>query len=392
MRRVVITGIGPVCANGIGKDEFWKSLLDKKMVLKEVPPEFEENYRFKSHFFVPKPDLPQEDLNSMMEGMSQIAVVAAKLAVEDAGLDDCEHAGVILGVGMSSLKTGFESYDAHIGGEGRYNRMVVPMLMPNSAAAWVSILLGAKGMSYTVNASCASGAVAIGEAFLSIKSGRLDAAITGGAECLDDGYGAIMRGFDILTTLTVSEDGRPMPFSKNRSGFLFNMGSGCVLVLEELEHAKRRGADIYAEITGYASNSDGYSIVQMPRDGRTIMKLFDMAKGIEIDYFNTHGTGTVQNDEIEAGVIKEIWSETQPLINSTKGILGHSIGASSALEAAVTALSVKTGLVHGNITRDTIDGLNIPADTVEMDIRHALSASYGFGGHNTLLMFSRYER
>ena len=390
MRRVVITGIGPVCATGIGKDEFWGNLLSGKMHLREIPPEYETHYRFKSRFFVPKPDLPPEGLKNTMEEMSKIAVVAAKLAVEDAKLKELRPAGVILGVGMSSLRTGFESYMAHVTGAGRFSRMVIPMLMPNSAAAWVSMLLGAKGVCYTVNASCASGAAAIGEAYRHIQSGGLDLALTGAVESLDDGKGAIMRGFDMLTTLTQSEDGRPAPFSRDRSGFLFNMGAGCVLVLEALEHAERRGAEIYAEITGFASNSDCSSIVQMPENPAEIRKLFDIAKDVKIDYFNAHGTGTIQNDQIEADLLKEIFGGGgQPLINSTKSILGHCIGASSAVEAAVTAMTLKTGFVHGNIAENTIEGLNIPAETVKADVRHALSASYGFGGHNTLIMLSK---
>ena len=391
MRRVVITGIAPVCANGIGKDKFWKSLLNKEIILKEVPREFESNYSFKSRFFVPKPELPPEDLNNMMEEMSRIAVVAAKLAVEDANIKNPEIDGILLGVGMSSLKTGFESYNAHVNGEGRFNRLVIPMLMPNAASDWVSILLGVKGPCYTINASCASGSAAIGEAFLNIKNGRFNVALAGGVESLDDGRGAIMRGFDTLTALTTASDGRPTPFSNNRSGFLFNMGAGCILVLEELDRAIQRGANIYAEIVDYAANSDACSIVQMQDNGGSIPKLFEIARGIKIDYFNAHGTGTVQNDGIEAKVIKEIWGNDQPFVNSTKGIIGHSIGASSAIEAAVMALSIKTGIIHGNITKDVIEGLRLSQDAVETDVKYALSASYGFGGHNTLLLFSRYN-
>jgi len=391
LRRVVITGIGPVSSNGIGKEDFWNSLLNKQMVLRAVPEEFEKNYLFKSRFFVPKPELPQEGLNNMMEESSKIAVVAAKLAVEDAQLKDYSDAGVIIGTGMGSLKTGFTSYVAHVHGEGRFNRMGIPMLMPNSAAAWISITQGTQGTNYTINAACASGSIAIGEAFLHIKNGRLDTALTGGVECLDDGYGAIMRGFDMLTTLTKSQEGKPMPFSKDRSGFLFNMGAGCVLVLEELDKAKKRGARIYAEIVDYASNSDANSIVQMLPTGEKIQELFLMTKDIDIDYINTHGTATVQNDEIEAAVIRTVFGKHQPLINSTKGILGHSIGASGALEAAVTALSLKNGLVHGNITECVLEGLNLSIDSVDTNIHYALSASYGFGGHNSLLMFRRYE-
>ncbi len=391
MRRVVITGIGLVGAHGIDKEKFWNSLLEKQTIICPVPTEFEKTYRFKSRFFVSAPQLPMDGLNNMMEDIAKIAVVAAKLAVEDTNLSACTDTGVILGVGMSSLKTGLQSYTAHISGNGRYHRMGIPMLMPNSAAAWVSISLGAQEMCYTLNAACASGTIAIGEAFLHIKNGRLDTALTGGVDCFDDGCGAIMRGFDMLTTLTTAKDGNPMPFSKQRSGFLLNMGAGCILVLEELEHARRRGADIYAEILDYKSNNDANSIVQMLPSGAKILDLFNNSRGVKIDYLNSHGTATIQNDAIEAEVIGKVFGDSQPFINSTKGIIGHSIGASGAIEAAVTALSIKHKLIHGNITKDIIDGLNLPLDTMKVDIQKAISVSYGFGGHNALLMLGRCE-
>lgn len=203
-----------------------------------------------------------------------------------------------------------------------------------------------------------------------------------------------MRGFDMLSTLTRAVDGRPQPFSKQRSGFLFNEGAGCVLVLEELEQARSRGADIYAEIVGYEAGSDTYSIVQMDPRGENIASLFEkIGKGIKVDYLNAHGTGTTTNDEIEGEVIKRIFGEksNQPYINSTKGILGHSIGASGALEAAVTALSIKESRVHGNLTSDPLDDLNLPLKTLTTPIEYALSASYGFGGHNALILFKRYQ-
>lgn len=391
MRRVVITGIGPICANGTGKDEFWKSILQKQIILNPVKSEFERNYCFRSRFFVPTPQINQDGMNSTMSEMAKIALSCTKLAIDDAGLNNCSDAGVILGVGMNDLRNSFESYNAHIKGEGWFNRMVIPMLMPNSASSWISIFLGAKGMNFTVNAACASGNIAIGEAFRHIKNGDIDVVLTGGVDCLDDRQGAIMRGFDMLGALTNSEDGYPRPFSRNRSGFLFNMGAGCVLVLEELEKAKNRGAGIYAEIVDYKSNCDGYTIIQMNPDGESILSLFDMIKNIDIDYMNAHGTGTVQNDEIEAAIIRKVWGEKQPLINSTKGIIGHSIGASAALEAAVTALSIKTGTVHGNLTDNQFENLNLPIDTTETEIEYALTASYGFGGHNSLLLLKRYS-
>lgn len=391
MRRVVITGMAPVCANGIGKKEFFHSLFQKEINLREVPREYEKHYKFKSRFFVPKPELPELSFGPAMEEMSKIGVVSARLALEDARLTDVTSAGVIVGVGMGSLKTGLESHQAHVSGEGRYNRMVIPMLMPNSVAAWIAIDTKAQGMCYTVNAACASGAAAIGDAFTQIRYGNMDCVIAGGVECMDEGTGSIMRGFDVLTALTKSESGYPMPFSKKRSGFLFSMGAGCILILEEYEAAKRRGADVYAKIIDYRCNCDAGSIVQIAADGKQMEALFETAKELPIDYINTHGTGTVQNDEIESDMLKRVFGKKLPLMNATKGLIGHSIGASAAVEAAVTAYAVKHNIIHGNITEDTIDGLNLPQDTTEAEITYALTTSYGFGGHNTMILMRKCD-
>ena len=390
MRRVVVTGLAPVSIHGIGKKAFFDSLMQKTMILSEVPPEYEVSYKFKSRCFVPAPAVDLEN-STLMEEMSKLAVVSAKLAVEDAKLQACEHCGVMMGVGISGLKTGFESYEAHISAKGRFNRMCIPMLMPNAAAAWIAITLGAQGLCHTVNAACSSGAVAVGEGFLHIKNGTADCILAGGCEALDDGIGAIMRGFDMLTTLTLSQDGKPNPFSENRSGFLFNMGASCTLVLEELEHAKRRGADIYAEIVDYRANCDAYNIVQMQTDGHKIRELFEAVKDINVDYINAHGTGTMLNDKIESSVFLDVFGANQPLVNSTKGIIGHTIGASGAIEAATTAYSIKNGMVHGNVTNNVLPNLNLPMDTVAWDIENAISVSYGFGGHNTLLLMRKYH-
>lgn len=328
------------------------------------------------------------------------------------GLENC---GIIIGTGMSSLQTALESYTAHMGGtdksesesgsgsgsnlnansnKPRFNRMVIPMLMTNSPAAWISILFGLKGFSYTLNAACASGTYALGEAYRTILSGRCDVILAGGVEALVEKNGAIMRGFDMLSTLTRAKDGRPQPFSQQRSGFLFNEGAGCVLVLEELESARKRGANIYAEIVDFESCSDAYSIIQLDPTGDSITGLLQkITQGIKVDYLNAHGTGTSANDDIEAKVIQRVFGaeSTQPFINSTKGILGHSIGASGALEVALTALSIKESIVHGNLTSDPMDNLNLPLETFATPIDYALSASYGFGGHNALILLKRYD-
>lgn len=389
MRRVVITGIGPVCAGQSGKKVFFDSLLEKKTLLSPIPEHFEQYYTYHSRHFVPAPDISHAAKN--MEGISCLALDSTKLALEDAGLSDLSGAGVILGVGMSSLGTGFTSYQAHSTNQGRYNRLVIPMLMPNAPAAWISLKYGADQFSYTVNAACASGTVAVGEAYRKIASGECSRILTGGVDYLVDPYGAVLRGFDSLRALTVSADGLPRPFSKHRSGFLFNMGAGCALILEELSAARRRGAEIYAEIAGYCCRTSAENIVQMPRTIQSIKQLFDIAKGEPVDYFNVHGTGTPQNDALERDLIADLWGSEQPFISSTKGIIGHSIGASGALEAACTALSIKHGIVHGNLTQDVIDGIDCPQDSRALKVRSALSASYGFGGHNALLLLRRYE-
>ncbi|PKM89529.1 MAG: beta-ketoacyl-[acyl-carrier-protein] synthase family protein [Firmicutes bacterium HGW-Firmicutes-12] len=430
-RRVVITGIGPATALGIGKKAFSESIYGLQTCLAQVPEEYEHNYKFKSRFFVPNPEFSLVDLGihkaseNMMEEASRLAVLCAKLALDDAGIqlekgekymqiEDRDDCGVIIGIGMSSLQTALESYVAHItrtadrtyeriddktGGNSlhnrpRFNRMVIPILMTNSPAAWISILFGIRGFSHTVNASCASGSYALGEAYRNILAGSCDLVLAGGVEALAEKNGAIMRGFDMLSTLTRSEEGRPLPFSRKRSGFLFNEGAGCVLVLEELERAQKRGADIYAELVGYEAGSDAYNIVQMEPSGDNIVRLFQKLVGdIRIDYLNAHGTATIANDDIESRVIQRVFGskEKQPYINSTKGILGHSIGASGALEAAVTALAIKESRIHGNITTEPLDNLNLPLESIDTSIEYAISASYGFGGHNALLLLRRYE-
>ncbi|MCK5838909.1 MAG: hypothetical protein KAG99_03625, partial [Bacteroidales bacterium] len=289
LKRVVITGLGPVTSIGAGKQEFWKNLLDSRIKLCKIPEQFKKNYKFHSEFYIPFPEIDIADYDfptkyeALMEETSKLAVVGAKLALEDAGIaltDEriYKNGMVLLGIGFCSRKAGFQAFASHTLGvnsellsdyglSARYNRMVIPSIMPNSAASWISILCGIQGPNYTINASCASGTYAIGEAYRNIKNGLADFVITGGIECLQDNSGTIMRGFDSLGTLTKSEDGLPRPFSKKRSGFLFSEGGGGILILEELESALKRGADIYAEIIGYESCSDAYSLVQIDESG-----------------------------------------------------------------------------------------------------------------------------
>lgn len=422
MRRVVITGIGPVTSIGIGKDVFFDNILSNRVCVKPIPENYEIGYKFKSRYYSPHPavDLGEygfpQYYTKVTQGEVKLSLIAGALALEDAGftidrgknnfiVPELSGCGVIVGIGISSLETGFHSYLAHIikdksqipaaldAVKVRYNRMVVPMLMPNSVASWISITYGLKGISYTVNAACASGIFAVGNAYQRIKYGPEDVILTGGVECLSDGFGGIMRGFDVLGVLTQSPDGIPYPFSKTSTGFLFSQGAACILVLEEYQHAIKRGVPIYAEVIDFQSNSDAHNIVQMEPSGAQIKQLLhNLNQGRHIDYLNAHGSGTLVNDDIEADAIAEVFGskEHQPYINSTKGILGHTLGASGALETAVTALSIKKSQVHGNRVPFPRENLNLVDKSIETEVNMAISTSYGFGGHNAGIVLKKH--
>jgi 3-oxoacyl-[acyl-carrier-protein] synthase II len=422
-RRVVITGIGPVTSAGIGREAFFEGVWQQRVWPQPLPAAYTGTWSFHSKWYVPLPNLALEEhhlqiaYEKAMHPEDRMVVLGAKLALEDAGLPvglGREHrilegafadVSLILGTGLSSMQTACESYLAHtlprevlqtVAPERHviFNRMVVPKTMPNSPAAWASICFGLTGSCFTLNTACASGTYAIGEAFRRIKDGYDQVVLTGGVESLRDESGFTMRGFDVLGVLTQSSDGWPRPFSQRRSGFLFAEGGACLLVLEELEHALRRHAQIYAEITDYRCNSDANHIVQIDPAGVQIVRLLRALAGEKrLDYLNAHGTGTAASDEVEARAVQAVFghSQTQPLINSTKGILGHTLGASGAIEAAVTALAVARGTVHGNRTDDPIPDLNLPLVAVEGAVERALSVSYGFGGHNGGIVLEKYH-
>lgn len=419
-RRVVITGIGPITSIGIGKDIFWRSLLNREFSVSPLPAEFERHYAYHSRWYVPLPQVSLIDygmqfhFESAMQQEDRMAIAGAKLAFEDAGfplelserrilVKDLDSCSVLIGTGIGGLETAFESYCAHrltreqlsscaSPKKIKYNRMVIPATMPNSPAAWVSICFGINGQCATINASCASGTMAAGEAFRRIRDGYDSVVLCGGVECLRDSSGAIMRGFDMLGALTKSPDGIPRPFSKSRSGFLFSEGGACMLVMESLEHALSRHARIYAEMLEYRACSDAANILQIEKEGRQITRMLGtLSGGRKIDYLNAHGTGTETNDEVEALAIQRVFgdAERQPFISSTKGILGHTLGASGAVAAAVTALSIAHDTVHGNLTDHPMENLNLPISSLRSPVHHALTVSYGFGGHNAGLLLGK---
>jgi len=412
-KRVVISGIGMVTSHGIGKEQVFSSIVKGTNRIQPIPDSFSGYYQFKSRFYVPFPEFTlstygiASKYGKRMQDEDRTALLCALLAIKDAGfpvekrdtrfaVKELSHSGILLGTGFSGLQTAFHSYCAHVCKEKavhQYSRIVIPLMMPNSVSAWVSIFFHIKGGAVTMNASCASGTTAIGRAFRLIQNGHYTSILAGGVECLKESTGAIMRGFDVLGALTKSADGSPRPFSKQRSGFLFSEGGGCIIVLEELEHALKRGAPVYAEVVDYRENSDAYSIIQIDPDPVQIIQLLHDLKGERnIDYINTHGTATISNDSAEAKAITSVFGkkEEQPIISATKGILGHTIGASGAIETAITALSINRNIIHASGVEDPLD-INLAQHTMNKGITFALSVSYGFGGHNAGIVLKKFH-
>ncbi len=421
-RRVAITGIGAVRSICKGVEPFWDSICNLELDTRPIPETYKQNHKWKSLFHVPAPipDIERYEFHPLfvkaMDKTSLLTVDAAGLALEDGGfnfkreghtfsVEGIESGAVYIGVGVNNLHAAVVAQNTNMFGHDKklledygfptkYPTMSAVNVMANAPAAWTSILFGIKGENFCLNSACSSGTYAIGEAFRKIKDGYYDAAVAGGAECLEVPYGATMRSFDVLSALTKSPVGNPEPFSKNRSGFLFGEGGSAVIILEELEKAQKRGAKIYAEIVDYCSNSDAYNIVQLKEGSESIKSmLMVLSNGRKIDYLNSHGTGTELNDRIESEIIQQIFGdiEHQPAINSTKGILGHTVGASGAFEAAVTALSIHHQKVHGSLISDPIENLNMVHKTSNLEINYAVSTSYGFGGHNAGILFKKFE-
>jgi 3-oxoacyl-[acyl-carrier-protein] synthase II len=419
--RVVITGAAPISAIGTGWDAFHQGLLRSPHHWVEVPSHWEKTYRYKSRFYSP---LPPVDLNahgmhspflrSMMDG-DRMVLLGIKLALEQAGyLLEPQQGGrfafegnqvtdLILGTGIASLKAAMKANLAHtdsvaegmeteLGEKIRVDRMVVPMTMPSAAAAWGAQFFGLQGSAFTLNASCASGTIAIGEAFLRIQKGLSQRVITGGFEDLQDGFGGIMRGFDQIGTLTKNPKGCPEVFTPGRSGFLFSQGGAGILVLEERQSALDRGARILGEILDYRQINEAHSIVQVDPSGDGIRRLLDpLIKGFRIDLISPHATGTLANDLIESQVLAEFFSNEngqKPEILYTKGLLGHTIGASGALEV----IHLLQRFHHTDLQAPALPGALEGWDnqnTLRKDPQRALSHSFGFGGHNAALAIGK---
>ena len=410
MRRVVVTGMGAVTPIGIGVEEFWNSLKETKLGFGPITRFDTTDYKAKVAAevkdFVAK-DYMDFKAAKRMELFCQYAVAAAKEAFDQAGLDmeqeDPYRVGCSIGSGIGSLQvTETACVKIHEKGPSRVNPLLVPLMISNMAAGNVSIQLGLKGKSLNVVTACATGTHSIGEAYRTIQHGEADVMLAGGNEASICPIG--VAGFSALTALSTVEDPEKcsLPFDKNRSGFVMGEGAG-VVVLEELEHAKKRGAVILGELVGYGATSDAYHITSPAEDGSGAAKAMELAiqeAGIakeKVTYINAHGTATHHNDLFETRAIKLLFGEHayDMKINSTKSMIGHLLGAAGAVEFITCVKEIQDGFIHataGYTTPDEELDLNyVPGEGVEEDITYALSNSLGFGGHNASLLIKKFE-
>lgn len=409
-RRVVMTGLGALTPIGNTVPETWENALKGVNGIAEITridtTKFTVNVAGELKNFNIEDYIDRKEARRM-DRFTQYAVVASDEAVKDSGLDisgeKAERVGVWIGSGIGGIQALEDGLNVlRDKGPRRVSPFFVPMMIPDMASGQVSIRHGAKGPNGATVTACATGTNSIGDAFKIIERGQADAMITGGAEAPITNMG--VAGFQANKALANSDDPNyaSVPFSKDRSGFVMGEGAG-IVVLEELEHAKARGAKIYAEVVGYGSTGDAHHITAPAENGEggaRAMKEAIKDAGItaeEVGYINAHGTSTPYNDLFETLAIKTVFGShaNNLLINSTKSMTGHLLGATGGMEAIITALSLKEGKVHPTINLTNPDpecDLNyVPDGTVDADIKYALTNSLGFGGHNASLLLKKYE-
>ena len=408
-RRVVVTGLGAVTPIGNNVDDFWTSVKAGKIGFDHITKFDTTDY--KCHIAAELKDFNPQDFMDRkaakrMEPFSQYAVAAAKQAIDDSGLDiekeDPYMVGCAIGSGVGSLQAmERETQKLYEKGPNRVNPLLVPLMICNMAAGNVSIQFGLKGKSINDVTACATGTNTIGEAYRSIQYGEADVMVAGGTEGSVCPIG--IAGFTALTALSTVDDPAKcsLPFDKNRSGFVMGEGSG-VVILEELEHAKARGAKIYAEVVGYGCSSDAYHITSPQEDGAGAARAMTNAMSdagvtpADVKYINAHGTGTHHNDLFETRAIKLAFGDEAAnlKINSTKSMIGHLLGAAGAVEFITCVKEIQDGFIHKTVGYETPDeeiDLNYCKDSYEEPVEYALSNSLGFGGHNASILLKAYK-
>lgn len=407
-RRVVITGLGAITPIGNSVEEFWNGVKEGKTGFELISNFDTTEYKAKVAATV-KDFHPEEYMDKKaarrMEAFCQYAIAATKEAMDDAGIDmeteDPYRVGCAIGSGVGSLQSMEREYQKlQEKGPNRVAPLLVPMMISNMAAGNVSIFFNLQGKSINVVTACATGTNSVGEAFRTIQYGDADVMVAGGTESSICPIG--VAGFAALTALTNSEDVNrcSIPFDKDRSGFVMGEGAG-VLVLEELEHAKKRGAKIYAEVLGYGCSSDAFHITSPKEDGSGASKAMENAlRDANVDkdmitYINAHGTSTHHNDLFETRAIKHCFGDHAKdiKVNSTKSMIGHLLGAAGAVELIACVKQMEEGFIHKTVgfceAEEEMD-LNYCKDSYSEEIAYALSNSLGFGGHNASVLLGQY--
>ncbi len=418
LKRVVVTGMGAITPLGNNVEESWENL--KKGVSGAAPITHFDASQFKTQFACEVKNFNAQDYIDRkemrkMDIYTQYAIVAAKMAIADSGMDleqvDKNEIGVVLGVGIGGIHT-FEEEAGNYALHGpelgpKYNPFFIPKMIADIAAGLISIDYGFHGPNYTTTSACASSTNALADAFNLIRMGKANAIITGGSEAAI--WPAGVGGFNAMKALSTRNDEpekASRPFSASRDGFIMGEGAG-ILVLEELEHAKARGAKIYAEVAGVGMSADAYHITASHPEGLGAKLVMQRAlkdaemQPEDIDYINVHGTSTHVGDISEAKAIKEVFGESAYKLNisSTKSMTGHLLGAAGAVEAIISVLSVKNDIVPPTINHEEDDkdeeidyNLNFTFNKAQQrTVRAALSNTFGFGGHNACAIFKKYE-
>ena len=409
MKRVVVTGMGAITPIGNSVEEFWKSVKENKVGIDEITKFDTTDYAVTLAAEVKGFD-PKEKMGfrqaKRMSAFSQYAVCAAKEAMVQSGIDmakeDPYRVGVSVGSGIGGMKDMEEEHQKLLEkGNDRVKPLLVPMMITNMAAGNVAIDLGAKGKCINVVTACATGAHSIGEAYRAIQCGEADVMVAGGTESAITPLG--VAGFTNLTALTKSQDKykASIPFDKDRSGFVMGEGAG-IVILEELEHAKQRGAEILAEVAGYGATCDAYHVTSPIEDGSGAAKAMEIAikeagkKPEDVDYINAHGTSTHHNDLFETRAVKLALSDAAKnvKISSTKSMIGHLLGAAGGVEFITCVKSIQDGYIHPNVGLKNLDeecDLDyVMGEGIHQNVDFVLSNSLGFGGHNATLAVKKY--
>ncbi len=409
--RVVVTGIGILCPLGLDILATWEELIAGKSGIDYItlfdPEPFDTKFAGEVKGFEPTDYINRKDARRM-DRFSQLAVAASLQAVKEAELQinsmNQDNIGVIVGSGIGGLTTLFEQIGVLLEkGPGRVSPFLAPMMISDMAAAQVSIALGVKGPNLCTTSACSSGSDAIGAAYELIKHGDTQAVIAGGSEAIINPVGvAAFNALKAISTRNSEPKLASRPFDTERDGFVISEGA-CLLVLENLAHAQKRGANILAEILAYGASADAYHITQPDEDGEGAARAMQVAlnkaglKTTEVDYINAHGTATPLNDKVETMAIKTVFGNNayHIPISSTKSMMGHLIGGAGAVEAAICIMVIQHGLIPPTINLTHPDpecDLDyVPNVARQAKVTTTLSNSFGFGGHNSVLVFRRYS-